>query len=580
MTNAPNSGGDELLSRLVNQAGVNPSPEWWQACCAHVQGEPPRNNGTTGDSILHEILHSDLRDVVRPRERDTTTTWSINSDEPHQILRQAIVTSSNLEASGKAILPPGFKCMVQLEELLDVSVNAETRLSVGPASATSAPTPVGNQRTRCLKMVLSDGYPVDTTCSTDHTRPNNSLPMVAMEISPIPNLSVQSKPGIKVLLSGSIVVRLGVIMLHEGNAMVLGGQVPALIEVQHKALDLARRNAAVGVDPTIKALIWNPLTGSEQEDDEGEAASSDIVPQPANIVAPGQAPQAPPVDGPIEMHLEDIPTHGQTTGARSAMPPQTNRPRHMPPQRLNPPAPAPVAVSQPRALPAPPSRNTYTTASGNVVPNNYARAPVATGASEEHSRRESNTPQLPIPTRHTPPSASSRHGSHGNSSADTSSLSTMNAPPPGPQIPIVSSRPSVPRTAPKVNPYASLQTAVPKSNLNTPKPMLSSTSTSTGTKTSPIVIALDQTSPDHSNTTASGGNIGTTKTTPTSTSSSRSPATSAQRAQHSTASSQESGTSDANNSGTAAQAISFKEFRSLVEKACNDIVFYKEQMGR
>jgi hypothetical protein len=78
----------------------------------------------------------------------------------------------------------------------------------------------------------------------------------------------------------------------------------------------------------------------------------------------------------------------------------------------------------------------------------------------------------------------------------------------------------------------------------------------------------------------SGGNIGTTKTTPMSTSSSRSPATSAQRAQHSTASSQESGTSDANNSGTAAQAISFKDFRSLVEKSCNDIAFYKEQMGR
>ena len=107
-----------MLSRLVNQAGVNPSPEWWQACCAHVQGE--HRNRNTGDSILHEVLHSDLRDVVRPRDTTTHTTWS--SDEPHQILRQAIVTSSNLEASGKAILPPGFKCMVQLEELLDESL--------------------------------------------------------------------------------------------------------------------------------------------------------------------------------------------------------------------------------------------------------------------------------------------------------------------------------------------------------------------------------------------------------------------------------------------------------------------------
>jgi len=53
-------------------------------------------------------------------------------------------------------------------------------------------------------------------------------------------------------------------MLHEGNTLVLGGSVDSLVDIQRKALVDARKEAGVGVDPTVRALIWNPDTGEDQ----------------------------------------------------------------------------------------------------------------------------------------------------------------------------------------------------------------------------------------------------------------------------------------------------------------------------
>jgi hypothetical protein len=65
----------------------------------------------TADSVLHQVLHSDLRDVVSRQDDDG-------------ILRRALQQEF-------AELPESFRLMVQVEELLDVSLHAEARLSVG-----------------------------------------------------------------------------------------------------------------------------------------------------------------------------------------------------------------------------------------------------------------------------------------------------------------------------------------------------------------------------------------------------------------------------------------------------------------
>jgi hypothetical protein len=46
---------------------------------------------------------------------------------------------------------------------------------------------------------------------------------------------------------------------------VLGGCVKELVEIQASALQQAKLVAGVGVDPTVRALIWNPETGETQE---------------------------------------------------------------------------------------------------------------------------------------------------------------------------------------------------------------------------------------------------------------------------------------------------------------------------
>eukprot|EP00559_Dactyliosolen_fragilissimus_P002570 CAMPEP_0184867188 /NCGR_PEP_ID=MMETSP0580-20130426/25337_1 /TAXON_ID=1118495 /ORGANISM="Dactyliosolen fragilissimus" /LENGTH=710 /DNA_ID=CAMNT_0027367289 /DNA_START=94 /DNA_END=2223 /DNA_ORIENTATION=- len=293
---------EERFSRL---AGVRPSQVWLDSCRQHLQSNS-HGEGTEEDAILHQILNSDLRDVVRSFESEDMTAmndgFNGNIQNERRMskgfqLRHSMVQSmpgvgnntNELSGACKSILPDDFRLMVQIEELLDVSLNAEARVSVGPASP-NAPTPVGNQRLRCLKMCISDGY-FPNGLSQSRTTENDTLDgdhngnqnhdlnvehIIAMEENPIPNLSVHSRAGIKVLLRGPIVVRLGILMLHEGNATILGGCIPSYLRVQKKAREAAARLAGVGVDPTVKALIWNPHTGMEQDEDEGDHESGDV----------------------------------------------------------------------------------------------------------------------------------------------------------------------------------------------------------------------------------------------------------------------------------------------------------------
>jgi RecQ-mediated genome instability protein 1 len=220
---------NDICSRLETIAGVRVSQDWLTACRAHLR---ETRLAETADSILHQVLHSDLRDVVSRQDDDG-------------MLRRALQEEF-------AELPESFRLMVQVEELLDVSLNAEARLSVGPASPTS-PTPVGNQHMRCLKLYFSDGYLL-----------LGGIHLVGMEMAPIPDLSVHSKAGLKLILKGPLTCRFGIIMCSPSNTNVLGGSVVSLMEMQQKTLEQAQRLAGVGVDPTVKALIWNPI-GAEEE---------------------------------------------------------------------------------------------------------------------------------------------------------------------------------------------------------------------------------------------------------------------------------------------------------------------------
>ena len=248
----PRTIGYEQLQSI---AGVAPSTEWLTACRSYLSSI----DNDTPDAVLHQILHSDLRDVIRSSASSVSTTSSSSSILLRQALEKSLVSLQR-----HSQLAADFRLLVQMEELLDVSLNAEHRLSLGPASS-HAPSAIGNQATRMLKIYLSDGH-------LPH------VDLVAMELTPLQNLSVNSQAGIKLLLHGPIEIRLGILLLHEGNTTVLGGSVQHLVDIQIKAIAQAQRMAGVGIDPTVKALIWNPDSGLD-ENDEGEGESGDVVQQ-------------------------------------------------------------------------------------------------------------------------------------------------------------------------------------------------------------------------------------------------------------------------------------------------------------
>lgn len=228
-----------IRQQLLEVAGVIPSSHWFEDCRAALQLS---GQGHSSDAFLQQIIHHDLRDVVRELpESDQQENYGPLS-EAAVALRQAQTQSMLASNQYKALLPSSFRLLVQLEEILDVSVNAQARYEHGPASNAS-PTPVGNQHKRCLKIVYSDGY-------------DSQEILVATETSPIPSLSVQSKAGCKVILTGPIQLRHGMALWDSNTTFVLGGEVESLVQVQKAAIEQAKRLAGVGIDPTIKALIW------------------------------------------------------------------------------------------------------------------------------------------------------------------------------------------------------------------------------------------------------------------------------------------------------------------------------------
>jgi len=52
--------------------------------------------------------------------------------------------------------------------------------------------------------------------------------------------------------------------LNDGNCVVAGGEVESWKLIRMKAKERAQRERGLGVDPTIKALIWNPIMGDEE----------------------------------------------------------------------------------------------------------------------------------------------------------------------------------------------------------------------------------------------------------------------------------------------------------------------------
>ena len=330
---------DQLRHQLEKEAGVSPSITWLGRCLRHIReanGGGPNDGIISGassigkveaDGIWDQIRHSDLRNVIREPSSisndnvdNATNTSTAAMQLRHAIAQSKIMDSTaNNKSGSKACLPQNFQLMIQLEEVIDATMNSEQQLaSMGGnnnlAASSNNNSSNGNnhnygqgtnrsEKWRCLKLVFSDGYcpngrggaslPANNNNDNDQ---ENDVIYYAMETSPITNLSTASVPGTKLLLHGSIQIRFGLLQLCDENTFVIGGQVPSWRDIWTKAREKAQREKGLGVDPTIKALIWNPLMGDEEEADEGEGESGDVTAPrapPPPVVPPQEQPPAP-----------------------------------------------------------------------------------------------------------------------------------------------------------------------------------------------------------------------------------------------------------------------------------------------
>ena len=364
-----------IRTKLEQIAGVMPSEGWLLACQAFLR----LTNEDTADAVLHQVLHADLRDVVRPLESNSTT---IHTASHSPILLRSSLQQSMSDELRKVTLPENFRLLVQVEELLDVSLNAEARYSLGPASAT-APTPVGNQRSRLLKLYMADG----------HLPPTHLL---AMETTPIPNLSVHSLAGIKVLLRGPLEIRHGLIQLNPSNTTVLGGSVSDLVVIQRKALEQARRLAGVGVDPTVKALCWNNADDAllNQEEDEGESSSGDVAAPPRQQQEPHRF-TLPAATSQVQHPPHNMPSPKEQVQQRTITAPTRDGPTMMAPQSQLPIVPTHQPHSRSQPAPLAPRHQVM---DRSTLSNPYARTRIQTTTT-------THPPNGSIPLEHVAPTS-------------------------------------------------------------------------------------------------------------------------------------------------------------------------------
>ena len=427
-----------MLRRLNETLGLTPSESWQTACARYLQQQ---DGIITEDAVFQQVLHSDLRDVIRPVASTTTS-----SSSPFLQLRRAMDasspapnTNSNSSSSSKQTLDASFRLLLQVEEIVDVSKTAEARLSLGGTS--NSRNNHSSNSNRLLKLCCSDGY-------------TDGRPILCMEQHVIPNFQTTTFAGCKLLVTGPIDLRWGMLQLNEGNCVVLGGQVPHLVQAQQQALAEAQQTAGVGVDATVRALIGTTNSGVDdddhEEDDEGEAASGDVVAAPASTptsfptVTPTHQ-SMPPPQPPNSNHSSAVPTVSSISSSSSSSVNNVNH-RNAGAFRNE----THYASSSSRSITPPPPRSSLSSSSSHTNHNPYTSS--TTTSSSTSSSRSSNPYAVQTSTTTTNNSPMTSASSSLNNPYASSGLSSS-----GTKRPATSSSAATSSTA-SSNPYASSTT--------------------------------------------------------------------------------------------------------------------------
>jgi hypothetical protein len=286
-----NDASSSLRNRLVSALAVAPSVDWLLACTGYLRRKQQRE--ATVDEVVFQLLHSDLRDVVRPQEEASGFGTAANAlenqtqSEASKQLREAVRCTTFADRNYQTVLPESFALLCQLEEATDVSKSAEQRLAGVSSGNSQQQQPRYGPRAsaaRCCKVCLSDGY------ASGNNAEACSL-VVGIETIPIKGLTPDALAGCKILLKGPLEVRHGILLLTPGNCVVVGGCCPDLVHHQSRATAAAQKKAGVGVDPTVRALIGS--TGFEASEENGQEAADEAHEASGDVIVRPPPPHAP-----------------------------------------------------------------------------------------------------------------------------------------------------------------------------------------------------------------------------------------------------------------------------------------------
>jgi RecQ mediated genome instability protein len=311
-----------LGSVLEATGGVVPSLPWLQQASDAVMVMVPAVHNHRGgdgneadveqvDAVFAQVLHHDLRCVVdRPRPSHAALTLRNEISRSLAANPAAVqgrgggqhVAVSAAEAArrgGNSLddrTSSSCRLLVQLEEVVNVALSNEARMQRDvhndPATNSNSHSSSSSSGSRCLKLQLVDGYqhplqPRHDSASNTQAPSLTSSAIVAMEMSPIPNLTDQTMAGTKLLLtigdgetfpttngsaSSALRVSHGVLLLTPQNCVVMGGHVPELAAEQARQRKALHDQSGASItDPTIRALVsHNYMTdGANADDDEG-----------------------------------------------------------------------------------------------------------------------------------------------------------------------------------------------------------------------------------------------------------------------------------------------------------------------
>jgi RecQ mediated genome instability protein len=270
------------------------------------------------DAVFAQILHHDLRCVV-DRPSPSHAALTLRNEVSRSLAANPAVQGRGGGQQGGASAAEAARrggdsrddrtsscrLLVQLEEVVNVAISNEARMQRDvhndPATNSNSHSSSSSSSSgpRCLKLQLVDGYqhplqPRHNPASNTHAPLSANSAIVAMVMSPIPNLTDQAMAGTKLLLtlggeeelttngSSSWALRIshGVLLLTPQNCLVVGGHVPELAAEQARQRKALHDQSGASItDPTIRALVsHNYMTdGANAEDDDDDEGTFTVA---------------------------------------------------------------------------------------------------------------------------------------------------------------------------------------------------------------------------------------------------------------------------------------------------------------